>query len=102
MPEQLDENAILSQAIRDLNPQVPVRSWQRDGRVLILHLANGRQIDYDWQSGETLAGDEAGPTRLADMLKDELVKLAQLADIPGRSSMTKAELVQALEEAHDA
>lgn len=40
-----------------------------------------------------------GGDGLADMSKDELYDLAQERDIPGRSSMSKAELVAALEEA---
>ncbi len=36
---------------------------------------------------------------LADMTKEELYQRAQVADIPGRSQMTKDELIAALEEA---
>jgi hemerythrin superfamily protein len=42
-------------------------------------------------SQTTVEGD------LADMTKDQLYKQAQEADIPGRSEMTKDELVEALE-----
>ena len=35
-------------------------------------------------------------SNLEDMTKDELYERAQKADIPGRSEMTKAELIKAL------
>jgi hypothetical protein len=37
-----------------------------------------------------------GPRSLDDLTKDELYQRAQEADIPGRSEMTKDELVAAL------
>ena len=38
----------------------------------------------------------ARASNLEDMTKDELYERAQKADIPGRSEMTKAELIKAL------
>jgi len=35
--------------------------------------------------------------QLADLTKEELYRRAQVADVPGRSEMTKEELIRALE-----
>jgi hypothetical protein len=40
--------------------------------------------------------DSAGPGRLEDLTKEELYERAQKADIPGRSEMSKEQLVDAL------
>lgn len=46
----------------------------------------------------TAGGGEQAVSRLSDLTKDELYEMADQRDISGRSSMTKAELVEALEE----
>ena len=101
MPEtqHLDENAILRQAIHDLEPQVPIRSWQRDDDVLTLYLADGRTIRYDWRSRRS--ADLQIPDDLDDLLKAELQEIAKTHNIDGYSTMLKAELLQALEELRD-
>jgi DNA end-binding protein Ku len=40
-----------------------------------------------------------GPVELGELPKDELYRRAQEADIPGRSQMTKQELIEALKDA---
>ena len=45
----------------------------------------------------TMADSSAGAARLEDMTKDELYARAQEADIPGRSEMSKDELIEALQ-----
>ena len=43
--------------------------------------------------------NESRASNLEDLTKDELYARAQKADIPGRSEMTKAELIKALRSA---
>ena len=100
--EQLNEQALLNQAIQDLEPQVPIRSWRRDENILTLYLADGRVIAYDWQERQALADGVSVPAGdMSELTKDDLMSIAQDVDLHGRSSMTKAELVQALEELRD-
>jgi DNA end-binding protein Ku len=54
----------------------------------------GKKAEPDEVSGE--AASDAAASEYADLSKAELVKLAAKADISGRSSMTKADLVAAL------
>ena len=90
MPE-INEQAILNQAIQDLEPQVPIRSWSRDGDVLTLYLASGDAIEYNWKEGR--ATESAVPEGdLSQLLKSELLDIAADVELDGRSKMTKAEL----------
>jgi hypothetical protein len=57
-----------------------VLGWTRTGKAL-----RGRATGF-WSSGAPLEG----------MTKEELYRLAQKADISGRSEMSKEELIQAL------
>lgn len=99
MPNQVDEQAILKQAIADLDPQVPIRSWRRNDNVITLYLADGRAIAYDWKQRQALAeGVTVYAGDLNELNKDALMQIAQDVDLPGRSTMTKADLVEALEE----
>jgi Rho termination factor, N-terminal domain len=48
------------------------------------------------RSTNAAAGSSAGPNRLEDLTKEELYARAQEADIPGRSEMSKEDLIEAL------
>jgi hypothetical protein len=49
-----------------------------------------------WSSSQVLPQAEKRPASLEDLSKDELYRRAQEADIPGRSEMSKEEIVSAL------
>lgn len=72
---------------------------EQGGDVVDLVAALERSLDRARGAGE---GSETGPASSADydgLTRDELYQLAQERDIPGRSSLSKAQLVTAL---HDA
>lgn len=104
MPEQVDEQAILRQAIDDLNPQVPIRSWRREDNLLVLHLADGRTIHYDWHEGAAANSAQTliPEGNLAGHLKSDLQMVAQALGVDGWRDMLKADLIEALEALRDA
>ncbi len=81
--------------------KIDVRPPERDtGGVVDLMSALEQSLERAaGQGGRTSSSGDRG---LADMTKDELYDLAQERDIPGRSSMSKEELVAALGEAPEA
>ena len=77
--------------------EVQVRAPERDtGGVVDLMSALEASLERAASERDGAPGDDS--QELAEMSKDELYDLAQQRDVPGRSSMTKDELVRALEE----
>ena len=95
MPD-MDEVAMLNDLIHELNKagklDAPIRSYERQGNKMILHLANGRTI-----TESPTRGISANPP-LDELLKAELLDLAREAGLEGYSNMRKEELIIALEE----
>jgi hypothetical protein len=58
--------------------------------------ARQRLPDVGSPSGRSSFGNSRPPRRLEDMTKEELYEHAQADDIPGRSEMSKEQLVEAL------
>ncbi|HVT65567.1 MAG TPA: Ku protein [Mycobacteriales bacterium] len=56
----------------------------------------GKKADEEAASGETATATQSASAEYAEMSKAELLKLAAKADVAGRSSMSKDELVAAL------
>lgn len=94
--------------------QVEIEPGEREtGEVIDLMAALERSLDRarggsdqdqgsadDGRAADTAgAGAEAADQDLAAMSRDELYELAQQRDVPGRSGMTKAQLVEALSRA---
>lgn len=57
-----------------------------------------RELDPDQLEAEVRGGAAGGSDEVIDLSREELYRRAQEADIPGRSSMTKEELAEALAE----
>ncbi len=81
--------------------KVDVRPAERDtGEVVDLMSALEASLERaaGESDGRSAGSGGGGSDGLADMSKDELYDLAQQRDIPGRSSMSKAQLVDALQD----
>jgi hypothetical protein len=66
----------------------------RERFVAAIRAAMGRTPDS--VSGTSASSGDAAPARLEDLSKEELYARAQELDIPGRSEMSKEQLVEAL------
>ena len=99
--------ALIRDVCDELEIAVPIRSWEitDDGR-LRLRLAYSQVATWPARPDEEepAAEPDSGelptiPTtaKLKKLTKDEMMDLAQAHDIPGRSSMRKAQLFMALD-----
>lgn len=82
------EQACGEPALEDLGGQIEARKQQLEfGQTPVQHAATSMAATGDGQ---------ASTSNLVDLTKEELYEKAQVADIPGRSKMTKDELAEAL------
>jgi hypothetical protein len=99
-PELLSE---LRRARRDV--QAAYRRLEKKRRthrlrnsVLVVGVASAAGLPWlrKWLSEDSTPDSTSRPARLEDLTRDELYARAQDADIPGRSEMSKSQLIDAL------
>ena len=85
--------AILGEAIEALGVNRPILAYKVVGdRIQLWVLGNDQPLEY--VAGEEL---QEQPLQLESLTKPQLLEQAADLDIAGRSRMTKAQLIQALE-----
>jgi hypothetical protein len=93
----IDETALLKQAVAELGVDKPIMSYRVVGDRIELHLLGGDIIHWPYLSGPAVPDQNA---QLSSLSVVKLRRLARKHKIRGRSKMSRAQLIEALE-AHD-